>query len=176
LEKKLTARQSRFVDNYVDCGNGAEAARKAGYSENSAKEIAAQNLTKLNIQAFIAERMDEAGITEKRLLQVLDEGLSATKTHFSQKGDGAEAEKAVYDDYAVRHRYLDTALKLRDMFPAEKKKLQHEVITPEDEQAARERVNRLLERKVEEEIRKRVANQNRHPDLSPLLTMIHSPD
>jgi len=44
------------------------------------------------------------------------------------------------------------------MFPAEKKKLQHDFsnITPEDEQAARERVNRLLERGVEEGIRKRL--------------------
>jgi len=158
LEKKLTERQSRFVDNYVDCGNGAEAARRAGYSENSAKEIASRELTKANIQAAITERMDEAGITEKRLLKVLDKGLSATKPYFRQKGEGAEAEEKTYDDYAVRHRYLDTALKLRNMFPAEKKNLKHDFrnISPEDVQAARERVNKLLERGVEEGIRKRL--------------------
>jgi len=159
MNKKLTERQSRFVDNYVDCGNGAEAARRAGYSEKADDEIAYENLRKPHIQAAITERMDEAGITEKRLLSVLDEGLSATKTHFNQKPDN-KAEKEVYDDYAVRHRYLDTALKLRDMFPAEKKKLKHDFsnISPEEEQAARERVNRLLEQKVEEEIRRRGSN------------------
>jgi len=157
MNKKLTERQSRFVDNYVDSGNGAEAARRAGYSEERARITASELVSKRNIQAAIAERMDEGGITEKRLLKVLDEGLSATKTHFNQKTDG-DAEKEVHDDYAVRHRYLDTALKLRDMFPAEKKKLRHDFsnITPEDEQAARERVNRLLERGVEEGIRKRL--------------------
>ena len=120
---KLTLKQSRFVDNYVVCGNASEAARKAGYSPKTAGEIGHENLKKPEIRGAIAERMDEVGITEKRLLQVLDEGLSATKSHFRQKTDGAEAEVKVYDDYAVRHRYLDTALKLRDMFPAEKKKL-----------------------------------------------------
>jgi len=160
MNRQLTERQGRFVNEYVDCGNGAEAARRAGYSEYSAKEIASRELTKANIQAAITERMDEAGITEKRLLKVLDEGLSATKTHLNQKGDGAEAEENVHDDYAVRHRYLDTALKLRDMFPAEKKKLSHDFsnISPEDEQAAIQRVNRLISKKVEEEIRKREGN------------------
>jgi len=154
----MTLKQKRFVENYCDSGNGAEAARKAGYSKNTDDVIAFENLRKPKIQAAIAERMDKAGITEARLLKVLDGGLDATKTHLSQKGEGAEAEVKVYDDYAVRHRYLDTALKLRDMFPAEKKKLRHDFsnITPKDEQAARERVNRLLERGVEEGIRKRL--------------------
>jgi len=160
LEKKLTERQSRFVDNYVDCGNASEAAREAGYSQKTAGEIGHENLKKPEIRGAIAERMDEAGITEKRLLKVLDKGLSATKPYFRQKGEGAEAEEKVYDDYAVRHRYLDTALKLRDMFPAEKKKLRHDFgyISPEEEQAAKERVNRLLERRIEEEMQKREVN------------------
>ena len=93
MSKKLTERQRRFVDNYVDCGNGADAARKAGYSENADDEIAYENLRKPHIKAAIAERMDEAGITEKRLLKVLDEGLSATKIHFNQKSSGKTEKK-----------------------------------------------------------------------------------
>jgi hypothetical protein len=33
LEGTLTLKQSRFVDAYIATGNGAEAARKAGYPE-----------------------------------------------------------------------------------------------------------------------------------------------
>jgi len=107
--------------------------------------------------------MDEAGITEARLLSILDEGLSATKTHYSQKGEGAEAEKEVYDDYAVRHRYLDTALKLRDMFPAEKKNLKHDShnISEEQKRAAIERINKLISQKCEEEVQRRVKEEIR---------------
>lgn len=42
----LTAKQSRFVSEYLVDGNGAAAAVRAGYAKRSAKAIAAENLTK----------------------------------------------------------------------------------------------------------------------------------
>lgn len=54
---KLNRRQKAFADFYLECGNATEAARKAGYSENTASVIGAQNLRKLNISEYIAERM-----------------------------------------------------------------------------------------------------------------------
>lgn len=54
---KLNRRQKAFADFYLECGNATEAARKAGYSENTASVIGAQNLRKLNVSAYIAERM-----------------------------------------------------------------------------------------------------------------------
>ena len=53
---KLTPKQKAFADNYIISGNATEAAIKAGYSENSAKVIGAQNLTKLNILEYIKQR------------------------------------------------------------------------------------------------------------------------
>lgn len=55
----LTLRQARFVDEYPFCGNGSEAARRAGYSEKTAKEIASQNLTKPAVAAAIEARQAE---------------------------------------------------------------------------------------------------------------------
>lgn len=52
---KLTSKQQRFCDEYLIDLNGTQAAIRAGYSENAAKEIAAQNLTKLNIQTYLSE-------------------------------------------------------------------------------------------------------------------------
>jgi phage terminase small subunit len=52
---KLTPKQERFCQEYCIDFNGAAAAIRAGYSEKTAKEIAAENLTKPNIQARIAE-------------------------------------------------------------------------------------------------------------------------
>lgn len=54
---KLNRRQKAFADFYLECGNATEAARKAGYSENTASVIGAQNLRKLNVSEYIEERM-----------------------------------------------------------------------------------------------------------------------
>ena len=53
----LTPKQKAFADYYIECGNATEAARKAGYKEESCRTIGCQNLTKRNISAYIAERM-----------------------------------------------------------------------------------------------------------------------
>jgi phage terminase small subunit len=53
---KLTPKQKRFVEEFVIDNNAAQAAIRAGYSPKTARAIAAQNLTKLNIQSAIAEK------------------------------------------------------------------------------------------------------------------------
>ena len=52
----LTAKQARFVSEYLVDGNGAASAIRAGYSERSAKAIAAENLTKPDLQRAIQAR------------------------------------------------------------------------------------------------------------------------
>lgn len=52
----LTAKQSRFISEYLVDGNGAAAAVRAGYSERSAKAIAAENLTKPDLQTALQAR------------------------------------------------------------------------------------------------------------------------
>ncbi len=51
----LTAKQEAFCNEYMIDLNGAQAAIRAGYSEDSAKEIASENLTKPNIAERIVE-------------------------------------------------------------------------------------------------------------------------
>lgn len=57
---KLTPRQDKFIDKYLETGNGAKAAREAGYSERSAREMAVENLAKPIIEATLTERKDAA--------------------------------------------------------------------------------------------------------------------
>ena len=54
---KLTAKQRRFVDEYLIDFNATQAAIRAGYSEKTAAVIATENLRKPNISEFISERM-----------------------------------------------------------------------------------------------------------------------
>lgn len=54
---KLTEKQKRFIDYYIETANATESAKKAGYSPKTAKNIGAENLTKLNY--FIQERLQQ---------------------------------------------------------------------------------------------------------------------
>lgn len=57
---KLTAKQAKFVDEYMVDLNATQAAIRAGYSEKTARQTAAENLTKPNIQKVIARRREAA--------------------------------------------------------------------------------------------------------------------
>lgn len=56
---QLTLRQERFVAEYIVTRNGAESARRAGYSERTARQIAAENLSKPDIRAALVAREAE---------------------------------------------------------------------------------------------------------------------
>lgn len=58
-EKKLTAKQQRFCDEYLIDLNATQAAIRAGYSKKTARVIGAQNLSKLAVKNYINERMKE---------------------------------------------------------------------------------------------------------------------
>ncbi|MGY3172419.1 phage terminase small subunit [Pseudomonas sp. TE12234] len=53
----LTAKQQRFVDEYLIDLNATQAAIRAGYSEKTARSISNENLTKPDIQSAIAKGM-----------------------------------------------------------------------------------------------------------------------
>ncbi|MDD4972475.1 MAG: terminase small subunit [Paludibacter sp.] len=75
LRVKLTPKEKRFCHEYIVDWNKARAARTAGYSPETAKEIGYENLTKPHIQQYIAfiknNLEEEAGISKLRNLQEL---------------------------------------------------------------------------------------------------------
>ena len=72
---KLTEKQKRFADEYIKSGNATQAAIKAGYSKKTAKIVASQNLTKLNVKSYIDDRMkvieDNRIMTAKEAVELL---------------------------------------------------------------------------------------------------------
>jgi phage terminase small subunit len=72
-EKPLTFRERLFVEEYLNCWNASEAARRAGYSEKSAAEIGRQNLRKLDISRAIEARIAERAISANEVLARLAE-------------------------------------------------------------------------------------------------------
>ena len=67
---KLTPRQQRFCDEYLIDLNATQAAIRAGYSKNTAKQIGQQNLTKVDLKNYIQEQM---AAKQKELIADSDE-------------------------------------------------------------------------------------------------------
>ena len=59
MERKLTAKQRLFCDEYIKSGNAKDAALKAGYSPRTAKSIGQENLTKPDLKSYIDAKMAE---------------------------------------------------------------------------------------------------------------------
>lgn len=59
IEVKLTRKQERFCEEYVIDWNATQAAIRAGYSEDSARQIGADNLSKAYIVDYIEEVRDD---------------------------------------------------------------------------------------------------------------------
>jgi len=75
MKKKLRDKQEMFCKEYLIDLNATQAAIRAGYSQNTAKEQGCQLLTKLNIQERIqelkAKRCEKLEITSESVLQEL---------------------------------------------------------------------------------------------------------
>lgn len=126
-QKKLTLKQRKWLKLYIELGNASEAAWQVYDCKDreSAAQIGWENIRKLDV----AELMEESGLTDKYLNDKLKEGLEANKqmgarivikknTPTSQEdGELMPATSQTDDfieveDFAVRHKYLETALKL----------------------------------------------------------------
>jgi phage terminase small subunit len=58
-KRKLTAKQEKFIEEYLVDLNATAAARRAGYSEKRASEIGYQLLRKTTVQEAISQRRQE---------------------------------------------------------------------------------------------------------------------
>lgn len=82
---KLTEKQQRFVDFYIETGNASEAARKAGYSEKTCRVTGQENLQKPAIKSAIGKRLQELKNSRTATLSEVLEFITAV-----MRGDVAE--------------------------------------------------------------------------------------
>ena len=72
-KKTLTRKQQVFIDEYMKCFNGAEAARRAGYSEKTARTIASDLLSEVDISEQVQSRIAEIHMSADEALKLLAE-------------------------------------------------------------------------------------------------------
>ena len=102
---KLTEKQQRFIDEYLIDLNATQAAIRAGYSVKTAREQASQNLTKLNIQQAISEKMAErskrTGVNQDRVVMELAKIAFVNAADVIDSDDATIKEGATADDTAA---------------------------------------------------------------------------
>jgi len=117
-KQELTLKQRRFVHGYLEGKPIVQAAAEAGYSASTGARGAAELLRSPKVRTAIQEALENAGVTDECIATIIREGLAALKvTHLIHKGKIKPLGAA---DWAARHRFLDTVLRLKAAFPADK--------------------------------------------------------
>lgn len=83
----LLVKQRLFIDEYLKCFNGAEAARRAGYAKKAVYQIAYENLRKPEIMKAIQERLKESAMSSDEVIARL------TQIARSNIGDFIQVQK-----------------------------------------------------------------------------------
>lgn len=100
----MTEKQKRFCDEYLIDLNATQAAIRAGYSVDTAKEIGCENLTKPNIQEAIAKAMAErsrrTGINQDRIVLELAKMAFVNANDLIDTSNGSIRPGASQDDLA----------------------------------------------------------------------------
>ena len=131
---KLTEKQRRFVDYYVETGNASEAARRAGYSEKTAGWIGQENLQKPTIKAAIDARLKE--LEDKRIAkadEVLQFLTSTLRGEVKEErvvvegtGEGRSDARIIKVQVSARDR-LDAAKSLLKRYPMQLDAKEHKL-------------------------------------------------
>lgn len=107
-EKKLTTKEKAFAREYVKEGNATQAAKKAGYSKTSARQIGSENLSKPYIQEVIQEKQailaEKAQVSAEFVINNFLEILNFNKQveEFTQgDGENVRVKKKMIDAQAA---------------------------------------------------------------------------
>ena len=112
-DKKLTAKQQRFCDEYLIDLNATQAAIRAGYSEKAARQIGTENMAKPSIKEYIDQRMEAK---EKSLIADQDEVLKYLTSVLRGESESEEIVVESIGDFMTEARTMKKA-------PSEKDKL-----------------------------------------------------
>ena len=106
MSKRLTLKQLKFIQIYIETGNATKAAMTAYRckNENVAAVLGSENLRKPNIACEIEKYRKEGGLSIQKAINAIN--------------DGYDAEKKGAPDHNVRLRSADMTLKLANAYPS----------------------------------------------------------
>lgn len=121
---KLTEKQKRFIDYYIETGNASEAARRAGYSEKIANRIGTENLSKpvikeaitVRLKALEDKRIAKADEVMQFLTSTLRGEVKEERVVVEGTGDGRSDARIITVQVSARDR-LEAAKSLLKRYP-----------------------------------------------------------
>ncbi len=113
MSKRLTLKQLKFIQIYIETGNATKAAMTAYRckNENTAKSLGSENLTKPDIACEIDKYRKKGGLSIQKAINAID--------------DAYDAERKGVPDHNVRLRSADMTLKLANVYPSRAQEVNH---------------------------------------------------
>ncbi len=110
--KPVTLLDKKIIKEYIRTGNAKAALKK--YKPEIRQPAAAVNrmMSRPAVQSALMQAQKRAGISESYLTRKLKEGLNAKETKFFAH-EGVVQDSRDVIDFNTRHKYLETAHKLR---------------------------------------------------------------
>ncbi len=117
MSKRLTLKQLKFIQIYIETGNATKAAMEAYRCKNLrvAAVLGSENLIKPNIACELDKYRKEGGLSIKKASNAINDGYDA------EKGAG----QASVPDHNVRLRSADMTLKLANAYPSRAQEVHH---------------------------------------------------
>jgi hypothetical protein len=103
-ERELSIKERKTIQGIFEGKPVSKSMVDAGYAETTAHGKCSEKYKEL--EPTIKAIMESKGLTDDKLIQILKDGLRADKE--GSKGN-------LLADYGTRHRYLETALKLKEL-------------------------------------------------------------
>jgi len=104
MERELSVRETKMVNGMLEGKSRPKAALSAGYSPSYAERFNLHKRT--SVKNALIKAMKMRGIDAQRFALVMDEGLSA------KRGVVVNGVIQEISDHGVRHKYLETGLKV----------------------------------------------------------------
>lgn len=104
MARTLTKKQRKFVNEYADTGNGSLAVREAGYevsTDESARAIASQNLTKESIQGELRKLGFDANNAKRVISEILNDETIEPKDRIKAAENVFKVEGSYAPDKSV---------------------------------------------------------------------------
>ena len=110
---KLNDKERVIVKAITQGKDDKEALKTAGYSDNYIRTDGKKLIQKPAIQATLQIIMENSGITDEFMVGKLKEGMNATRTIVVKGGKDKPDKIIESDDHSIRHKFLETGLKLK---------------------------------------------------------------
>ena len=115
---KLTGKQKRFADYYIETGNATESARRAGYKGKNLNNVASENLAKVGVKSYIDEKLkilqDERTASAKEVLEFLTKSMRGELDEeivvVEGTGDGTSEARKIKKQIGLRERIKSAEL------------------------------------------------------------------